>query len=47
MIEGEGVVTPESPSAAELDEEYFEWKNVQEEDDRQVKKGGKKFFGRK
>lgn len=47
MVEGEGVVTPESPSAAELDEEYFEWKNVQEENDKQVKKGGKKFFGRK
>ncbi|MCH5273185.1 MAG: hypothetical protein J1E35_05880 [Lachnospiraceae bacterium] len=47
VVDGEGVVTPELPSAEELDGEYFEWKNEQEDSEKQVKRGGKKFFGKK
>lgn len=44
-IEGEGVVTPSLPDADTLDGEYFEWK--QEGTEKQAKKGGKKFFGKR
>lgn len=47
FVEGEGVVTPASPSDEQLDEEYFKWKSGQEESEKQVKKGGKKFFGKR
>ncbi|MGN1084549.1 MAG: hypothetical protein ACI4QX_06070 [Lachnospiraceae bacterium] len=50
VVEGEGVVTPDAPKlpdADTLDEEYFEWKQEKEENEKQVKKGGKKFFGKK
>ena len=46
-IEGEGVVTPSLPDADTLDGEYFEWKQEQEGTERQAKKGGKKFFGKR
>ncbi len=46
-VEGEGVVTPNLPDADTLDEEYFEWKQEQEGTDKQAKKGGKKFFGKR
>lgn len=47
VVEGEGVVAPNLPSAEELDGEYFNWKEEQEGNDKQVKKGGKKFFGKR
>lgn len=47
VVEGEGVVTPPLPSAEELDSEYFDWKNDQEGAEKQAKKGGKKFFGKR
>ena len=47
VVEGEGVVAPELPSAEELDSEYFDWKNDQEGSEKQAKKGGKKFFGKR
>lgn len=47
MVEGEGVVSPNLPDADTLDEEYFEWKQEQEGTDKQAKKGGKKFFGKR
>lgn len=47
VVDGEGVVTPNLPDADTLDEEYFNWKNEQEGTDKQVKKGGKKFFGKR
>ncbi|MDD5900432.1 MAG: hypothetical protein PUC73_05990 [Lachnospiraceae bacterium] len=46
-IEGEGVVTPSLPDADTLDGEYFEWKQEQEGTEKQAKKGGKKFFGKR
>lgn len=46
-VDGEGVVTPVLPDADTLDEEYFEWKQEQEGSDKQTKKGGKKFFGKR
>ncbi len=47
VVEGEGVVTPSLPDADTLDEEYFEWKQEQEGNDKQAKKGGKKFFSKR
>ncbi len=47
VVEGEGVVTPELPDGATLDGEYFEWKQEQEGQEKQAKKGGRKFFGRR
>lgn len=47
VIEGEGVVAPNLPSAEELDGEYFDWKEEQEGNEKQTKKGGKKFFGKR
>ena len=47
VIEGEGIVAPDLPSAEELDGEYFDWKEEQEGTERQTKKGGKKFFGKR
>ena len=46
-VEGEGVIAPPLPSSEELDGEYFDWKDGQEGADRQTKKGGKKFFGKR
>jgi len=46
-VEGEGVVTPNLPDPDTLDEEYFEWKQEQEGADKQTKKGGRKFFGKR
>lgn len=46
-IEGEGVVTPPLPDTDTLDGEYFEWKQEQEGTEKQAKKGGKKFFGKR
>jgi len=46
-IEGEGVVAPPLPSSEELDGEYFDWKDEQDGGDKQAKKGGKKFFGKR
>lgn len=47
VVEGEGVVTPNLPDADTLDEEYFEWRQEQEGTEKQIKKGGKKFFGKR
>lgn len=47
VVEGEGVVAPPLPSAEELDSEYFDWKNEQDGNEKQAKKGGKKFFGKR
>lgn len=47
VVEGEGVVTPELPDGDTLDGEYFEWKQEQEGQEKQAKKGGRKFFGRR
>ncbi len=47
VVEGEGVVAPNLPSAEELDGEYFDWKEEQEGTEKQAKKGGKKFFGKR
>lgn len=47
VIEGEGVVALNLPSAEELDGEYFDWKEEQEGTEKQAKKGGKKFFGKR
>ncbi len=47
VVEGEGVVTPELPDGDTLDGEYFEWKKEQEGQEKQAKKGGRKFFGRR
>lgn len=47
IVEGEGVVTPNLPDTDTLDEEYFEWKQEQEGAEKQTKKGGKKFFGKR
>lgn len=46
-IEGEGVVEPVLPSSEELDGEYFDWKDEQTGTEKQAKKGGKKFFGKR
>lgn len=46
-VEGEGVVEPVLPSSEELDGEYFDWKDEQEGTEKQAKKGGKKFFGKR
>lgn len=46
-VEGEGVVEPVLPSSEELDGEYFGWKEEQEGNEKQAKKGGKKFFGKR
>lgn len=46
-VEGEGVVAPPLPSSEELDGEYFDWKDEQDGGDKQAKKGGKKFFGKR
>ena len=46
-VEGEGVVEPVLPSSEELDGEYFNWKDEQEGNEKQAKKGGKKFFGKR
>lgn len=46
-VEGEGVVEPVLPSSEELDGEYFDWKDEQEGNEKQTKKGGKKFFGKR
>lgn len=46
-VEGEGVVEPVLPSSDELDGEYFDWKEGQEGNEKQTKKGGKKFFGKR
>ena len=46
-VEGEGVVEPVLPSSEELDGEYFDWKDEQEGNEKQAKKGGKKFFGKR
>ncbi len=47
VVEGEGVVAPDLPSTEELDSEYFDWKSEQEGSEKQTKKGGKKFFGKR
>lgn len=47
VVEGEGVVAPPMPDAAELDNEYFDWKNEQEEEKNGKNKKGKKFFKKK
>lgn len=47
VVEGEGVVSPELPDGDTLDGEYFEWKQEQEGQEKQAKKGGRKFFGRR
>lgn len=47
VVEGEGVVAPPLPNAAELDNEYFDWKNEQEEEKNGKNKKGKKFFKKK
>lgn len=46
-VEGEGVVEPVLPSSEELDGEYFDWKDEQGGNEKQTKKGGKKFFGKR
>lgn len=46
-VEGEGVVEPVLPSSEELDGEYFDWKDGQASTEKQAKKGGKKFFGKR
>jgi len=46
-VEGEGVVEPALPSSEELDGEYFDWREEQEGNEKQAKKGGKKFFGKR
>ena len=46
-VDGEGVVEPVLPSSEELDGEYFDWKDEQEGVEKQAKKGGKKFFGKR
>ena len=46
-VDGEGVVEPVLPSSEELDGEYFNWKDEQEGNEKQAKKGGKKFFGKR
>ena len=46
-VEGEGVVEPVLPSSEELDGEYFDWKDEQEGNEKQAKRGGKKFFGKR
>lgn len=46
-VEGEGVVEPVLPSSEELDGEYFDWKEGQEGNEKQAKRGGKKFFGKR
>ncbi len=46
-VEGEGVVEPVLPSSEELDGEYFDWKDEQEGNEKQTKRGGKKFFGKR
>ena len=46
-VDGEGVVEPVLPSSEELDGEYFDWKDEQEGHEKQTKKGGKKFFGKR
>ena len=46
-VDGEGVVEPVLPSSEELDGEYFDWKDEQEGNEKQAKKGGKKFFGKR
>ena len=45
-VDGEGVVEPVLPSSEELDGEYFDWKDEQS-GEKQAKKGGKKFFGKR
>ncbi len=47
IVEGEGVVEPVLPSSEELDGEYFDWKDEQAGTEKQAKKGGKKFFGKR
>lgn len=47
VVEGEGVVEANLPSSDELDGEYFDWKEEQEGTEKQAKKGGKKFFGKR
>ena len=47
VVEGEGVVAPPLPSSEELDGEYFQWKDEQNGTEKQAKKGGKKFFGKR
>lgn len=47
VVEGEGIVVPELPDGDTLDGEYFEWKQEQEGQEKQTKKGGRKFFGRR
>lgn len=46
-VDGEGVVEPPLPGSEELDGEYFDWKEEQEGSEKQTKKGGKKFFGKR
>ncbi len=46
-VDGEGIVEPVLPSNEELDGEYFDWKDEQEGTEKQTKKGGKKFFGKR
>jgi len=46
-VEGEGVVEPVLPSSEELDGEYLDWKEEQTGTEKQAKKGGKKFFGKR
>lgn len=46
-VDGEGVVEPVLPSSEELDGEYFNWKDEQDGNEKQAKKGGKKFFGKR
>jgi hypothetical protein len=46
-VDGEGIVEPVLPSNEELDGEYFDWKDEQEGNEKQTKKGGKKFFGKR
>lgn len=47
VVEGEGIVEANLPSSDELDGEYFDWKEEQEGTEKQAKKGGKKFFGKR
>lgn len=46
-VEGEGIVEPVLPTSEELDGEYFDWKDEQTGTEKQAKKGGKKFFGKR
>jgi len=46
-VDGEGVVEPVLPTSEELDGEYFDWKDEQTGNEKQAKKGGKKFFGKR